>query len=598
MKLYILAIACLLVVGLAPLAASGQNYKTIDGHDFSVSLKADKPTIMLGETTFLSFEVKNHSKARLSFGDGGDYRNNIGRPDSYQVTVVRDDGKAVPQPKVTFWMGGLYGGQYVPVNGSYVRKLFVPHWAIFEEPGTYKVTVTRTLGIAGTDHPSFRWPMAGETPSITTNATTTLTVAKTDNDRLGAVIRDTGTKMLTESDREGARDDLQLLQFIKDPRTIEYWIKAVDIYSKDRNANGFHRYAQTPRILATYDTPEAWAALKSAMKSKSDDVRLDVADAFSSSNNAQALPLLLSMQEDPYWLVRLRVAQRLDKENNAAATEVLLKLLNDQNQDVWESAERALKKRNEMPDIPLRPLSALTCSVRQVQAVRTLQSLGGNNPGTAGSGGVFLGGENCESSLNAFIAELSERRTKNDMLGEAWVLYQIGDIYRDSRRYEQARDNYALALPLFRTLENVAAQSEILSELAGVSESLNKPADAVSYLDQELALVRSSSNETVREDEGRILERIASAYFMLGDDAKGIDFLVKRLDWEIDQKSESGQFLALRELGKGYERIGKKAEARASYERALIFSKVFTGFQVNWLEDQITELKADIQRLK
>src|SRR5688572_31468903 len=97
----LLAIACLLVVGLVPSTADGQNYRTHDGHDFSVSVKADKPTIMLGETTFLSFEVKNLSNTRLAFGDGGDYRNNLGRPESYKVTVVRVDGKSVPQPKVT-----------------------------------------------------------------------------------------------------------------------------------------------------------------------------------------------------------------------------------------------------------------------------------------------------------------------------------------------------------------------------------------------------------------------------------------------------------------------------------------------------------------
>jgi hypothetical protein len=197
MKVPIFVVACLFVLGLT---AEGQTYTTHDGHAFSVSLKAEKPTIMLGETTFLSFEVKNLSNTRLSFGDGADYRNNIGRPDSYRVTVVRDDGKSVPQPKVTMWRGGLYGAQYVPVNGSYTRRLFVPHWATFEEPGTYTVTVTRTLGIAGTE-PSLEF-FGDKTPSVTTKATTVLSVIKTDNERLGAVIRETGTRMLNASEGE------------------------------------------------------------------------------------------------------------------------------------------------------------------------------------------------------------------------------------------------------------------------------------------------------------------------------------------------------------------------------------------------------------
>jgi tetratricopeptide (TPR) repeat protein len=586
MKAKIFTIACVLVVGLVPSAVEGQNYNTTDGHDFSVSLKADKPTIMLGETTFLAFEVKNLSDTRLAFGDGGDYRNNIGRPESYRVTVIRDDGKSVPQPKVTMSTGGLYGMQTIPFNGSYVRELFVPHWATFEEPGTYTVTVTRTLGISGKE-PSLERFSGGETPSITTTASTLLTVIKTDNDRLGDVIREIGTRMLNESDRENARDAVQLLEFIKDPRTIDYWIKAVHLYSQDSDADGFHRFAQTPGVLARYDAPQAWAELRSAMNSKSDNVRLDVADAFSFSHNEQALPLLVSMQDDPYWFVRLRVAQRLDKEKNDAATEVLLKLLNDQNQEVWETAESALKACNKMPkDLPLRPLSALNCSVRQVQAVRTMQS-----------GGSFLGVK-CDVALKAFQTELSEQRAVNNMLGEAWVLYQIGDIYRDARRYQEARDDYELALPLFRTLKNVDAQRELFSELAGVCESLKKYGDALKYFDEELSLVRSSSNKFVRSDEGRILDRISDAEFALGDDAAGIDFLLKRLNWETAQKSDYGQFTTLKALGKAYEKIGKEREALESYERALVISKTLFRFSDDSLDDDIKQLKASIQRLK
>ena len=67
-----------------------------------------------------------------------------------------------------------------------------------------------------------------------------------------------------------------------------------------------------------------------------------------------------------------------------------------------------------------------------------MQTLGGNSPGTAGSGGVFLGGVACDDALKAFLTELSDQRTSNNTLGEAWVLYQIGDIYRDARRFQQA----------------------------------------------------------------------------------------------------------------------------------------------------------------
>jgi tetratricopeptide (TPR) repeat protein len=213
------------------------------------------------------------------------------------------------------------------------------------------------------------------------------------------------------------------------------------------------------------------------------------------------------------------------------------------------------------------------------------------------SGGSFLGVK-CDVALKAFQTELSEQRAVNNMLGEAWVLYQIGDIYRDARRYQEARDDYELALPLFRTLKNVDAQRELFSELAGVCESLKKYGDALKYFDEELSLVRSSSNKFVRSDEGRILDRISDAEFALGDDAAGIDFLLKRLNWETAQKSDYGQFTTLKALGKAYEKIGKEREALESYERALVISKTLFRFSDDSLDDDIKQLKASIQRLK
>src|SRR5688500_10405772 len=196
-------------------SVSGQTYTTFDGHNFKVSVKPDKETIMLGETTFLSFEVRNLSDKELSFGDGGDYRNNIGRPDSYRVTVVRDDGKPVPQPKVKFWMGGLVGAQSVPINGSYVRKLSLPHWATFEGPGIYNITVSRTLTIAGSDISTDRRKENFPSKAITTTAHTTIKIVETDDAKLGDVINDLGSKMLLETNRDKARNKLVLLDFIK-----------------------------------------------------------------------------------------------------------------------------------------------------------------------------------------------------------------------------------------------------------------------------------------------------------------------------------------------------------------------------------------------
>ncbi len=132
-------------------AQSFTNYVTGDGHEFAVRVLAEKSTIMLGETTFLSFEIKNLSDKPLSFLDGGDYRNRLGRPERFSVTVTHEDGTPVPQPEIDYSMGGLIGYQTVRVNGNYVRKLFLPNWATFSTPGNYDITVERSLSISARD---------------------------------------------------------------------------------------------------------------------------------------------------------------------------------------------------------------------------------------------------------------------------------------------------------------------------------------------------------------------------------------------------------------------------------------------------------------
>src|SRR5215471_16809456 len=85
-----------------------------------VSLVVDKPKIMLGEPVYFSFIVQNESDQNLQVIVGGDYRNSLGRPESFSVTVTRDDGKPVLQPDAGMSFGGLIGPQKLPAEGNYV----------------------------------------------------------------------------------------------------------------------------------------------------------------------------------------------------------------------------------------------------------------------------------------------------------------------------------------------------------------------------------------------------------------------------------------------------------------------------------------------
>lgn len=122
---------------------------TIPPEWIETSLVPDKTEITLGEPTWLSYVVKNKSNRDLSVIVGGDYRNSLGRPDTFRVTVIDDTGVWVPQPSSGTSMGGLVGPEIIPAFGSYTFRLFLPHWATFERPGSYVITADRLLDLRG-----------------------------------------------------------------------------------------------------------------------------------------------------------------------------------------------------------------------------------------------------------------------------------------------------------------------------------------------------------------------------------------------------------------------------------------------------------------
>src|SRR5215475_6877058 len=97
--------------------AHGQTY-SVNGAPIEVSLLPEKSVIMLGEPIHLSFIVRNLSGTDLYFREGGDYRNRLGRPESYDVRAVRSDGRQVPKPEVLSAMGGLSGYEEVPARAA------------------------------------------------------------------------------------------------------------------------------------------------------------------------------------------------------------------------------------------------------------------------------------------------------------------------------------------------------------------------------------------------------------------------------------------------------------------------------------------------
>jgi hypothetical protein len=334
---------CLAALILLFLTASGvtaQANTTDKDVPVQIRLTPDKNTIMLGEPLFLSFEVTNLSGEKLGVRVGGDYRNRFGRPDSFMVSVVGADGKALPQLEV-IGMGGLVGWEPIEPGATYTFRLFLSHWAVIERAGSYRVHVTRKMSFAS--YAPNRVPKGDYSMVADVNAE--ITVVPADENKMGGVINSLGSVMLDVSDPR-AGDSAIALASIQDKRTITYFAEAVRRF----RAFGTQKYphveytvaARSIAALATYDDDRAIEALRGAMDSPSEDIRWHVANAFGDSRHKSALKLLLKMQDDYFWMVRVCVAIGLKTVKTKEAQAVLQKLAKDGVKEVRDAANHSL----------------------------------------------------------------------------------------------------------------------------------------------------------------------------------------------------------------------------------------------------------------
>jgi len=333
---------CLFTLFCVPSSATGVSGQTADAPKdvrIEISLKPDKQTIMLGEPMFLVFEVKNLTSERLCFGVGGDYRNSLGRPDSFKVSVKASDNSEVPQPEVANF-GGFLGCQPIESGESHQINLFLEHWATIERPGSYAVNVKRHMAF----HNYQAKPNVFPEPEFVMQADvrTEFTVVPYDENRMGGVINSLGSIMLDVSDPR-ALESAQALASIRDKRVISYFVEALRRFRNSEFDFGKEDSLSSRAVivLGTFDDDRAIEALQAAMGSTNEDTRLNVATAFGDSPHHSATKLLLKMQKDSYWFVRLRVAQGLSNVGTVESLAALKKLINDENEHVRKAARKS-----------------------------------------------------------------------------------------------------------------------------------------------------------------------------------------------------------------------------------------------------------------
>ena len=323
--------------------AHGEIYQ-MNGYRIETSLVPEKSTIMLGEPIYLSFLVQNHADQDLQVLVGGDYRNALGRPESFTVTVVRADGKRVPQPDAGPSFGGICGPQRLPASGTYLFKLFLPHWATFQEVGCYTVTAKRTLQLS--KYKSGQWNYREQTDDVAAQASAIIEVVPLDQAKLGEIIMSLGNAMLGK-EYEQAELAARTLTYIEDERTIPYFVKAFATNNYTQKFTALNALARFHSDVAfqclqqgVITSAEEITTTKAVAAQLAENIRITAAQALARSPHPEAIPLLLSRRNDACEGVRITVLHVLGKMAPETAIPILKEMLQDNSKLVRDEAKR------------------------------------------------------------------------------------------------------------------------------------------------------------------------------------------------------------------------------------------------------------------
>lgn len=339
--IFILSVLIMIFVFTA--IADAEIYTTIDGYQVEIKLAPDKSEITSDEPMWFSLEIKNLSAVDLGFVQGGDYRNEFGRPDSFSIEAKDEFGTLAKKVESKFNMGGLVGFTKVPVGEKKVIRFLTSHWFNFERAGFYTIFCKKELAIKKYD--SANTENFYKAAVIAIEAKTKIAVTANNFEMTGKVIEKFGQDLFVDPS-EKSIEALKALTFINDERVIKYFVKIAGLVSETNNKFYDYRfYAFRP--LAKFNNKDAFEAIIKQINSPNDEIRREVAISLSNSPYPQAENFLLTMRNDKSDAVRLDVVHYLGKTKTSKSTAILKSMLNDNFEWVRKEAKRYLQERAE-----------------------------------------------------------------------------------------------------------------------------------------------------------------------------------------------------------------------------------------------------------
>lgn len=304
---------------------------TVDalGCSLAVALVPDAATALVGEPIYVTLRLSTTCAKKLFVLDGGDYRNQFGRPDSFEVTMVDAAGNAVKALDAGMAFGGLIGPREISNEKPFEKRLLLAHWFEPQPAGRYTVTVAKKLLVGEKSSPD-----SNDKTPVPVRVSALVDFRAGSAAELGAVIDRIGAKTLATDD--AADEAIRALTMIRDERTVPYFVKlaasgreSVRIYgvwglrpygsdealrALEASLGEKNLAIAAAQTIAENPHPRAWDTLWKNRAHADDNVRLTVLHALAKKKDLpDQKQRLQSFTKDSYPLVRQEAARYLQE---------------------------------------------------------------------------------------------------------------------------------------------------------------------------------------------------------------------------------------------------------------------------------------------
>ncbi|MGA9378739.1 MAG: tetratricopeptide repeat protein, partial [Phormidium sp.] len=171
-----------------------------------------------------------------------------------------------------------------------------------------------------------------------------------------------------------------------------------------------------------------------------------------------------------------------------------------------------------------------------------------------------------QEALKYYNQALPITREVNNRSGEATTLSNIGLVYQDIGKPQEALKYYNQALPITREVNNRSGEARTLNNIGQVYQAIGQPQEAWKYYNQALPITREVND---RAGEAATLSNIGLVYYSIGQPQEALKYFNQALLIRREVNDRAGEATTLSNIGGVYYSIGQPQEALKYFNQAL-----------------------------